>query len=54
MKVKLLFNVIRIDEVFCEVFDLKKVNEEKLEKFEVVVIELERKFSQVFEEKNIM
>ena len=53
-KVKPLLNVTRTDEALREALDLKKANEEKLEKSEAEVTELNRKFSQVSEEKNIM
>lgn len=53
-KVKPLLNVTRTDEALREALDLKKANEEKLEKSEAAYNDLERKFSQVSEENAIM
>lgn len=53
-KVKPLLNVTRTDEALREALDLKKANEDKLEKSEAALTDLEKKFSQTSEEKSIL
>lgn len=53
-KVKPLLNVTRTDEALREALDLKKANEEKLEKTEQAFVEMEKNFRQTSEEKSIL
>ncbi|KAK2571689.1 Myosin heavy chain [Acropora cervicornis] len=53
-KVKPLLNVTRTDEALREALDLKRANEEKLEKIENTCQELDKNFRQVSEEKSIL
>ncbi|XP_015752855.1 PREDICTED: myosin-10-like [Acropora digitifera] len=53
-KVKPLLNVTRTDEALREALDLKRANEEKLEKIENTYQELDKNFRQVSEEKSIL
>ena len=53
-KVKPLLNVTRTDEALREALDLKRANEEKLEKTEQAFTDLEKNYRQVSEEKAIL
>ncbi|KAJ7340172.1 Myosin-9 [Desmophyllum pertusum] len=53
-KVKPLLNVTRTDEALREALDLKKANEDKLDKTEAAYTELDKNFRQVSEEKSIL
>ncbi|KAL9957068.1 hypothetical protein ACROYT_G038658 [Oculina patagonica] len=53
-KVKPLLNVTRTDEALREALDLKRANEEKLDKTEAAYNELDKNFRQVSEEKVIL
>ena len=53
-KVKPLLNVTRTDEALREALDLKKANEEKLDKTEAAYSELDKNFRQISEEKAIL
>lgn len=53
-KVKPLLNVTRTDEALREALDLKKANEEKLEKTEQAFVEMEKTYRQTSEEKAIL
>ena len=53
-KVKPLLNVTRTDEALREALDLKRVNEEKLDKIEQNYQDLDKNYRQISEEKSIL